>query len=512
MSSQIKKRIAILGCGPAGVAYSWYLDDRFSKDYEVVIWAAEGHDAFAKHIQETGKAKIYGTVNCMADVAIELDLKRALTDAFAVVNTVPCHNDKVILEKMKAAYDVSRITIYIRTPGQYGEELARIVFGDKSPPYTVGTSELAFASVLNREEKSVDFRGIKSELTYAVTPCPPEDIQQHVARLIPSDKLEDVNNTVRLGFETIGARLHVAIVAFNAGRIPGEFYGYGDLSPPVMTVIDKVDKLVVATAMAYGTRVKSLDQFFAGAYQAKGGWREYVKDPAVLHNKTVNRIENTWHRWLDQDTYCVLTVWECLMKAADVDAGPITALIDVAIQLNDYDYRKSGRAAELGLYGKTAGEIYELLVPRPNVIDSDVSIGARNTAKSILCLLLRQEGPMGMPDSLMTGDNANVVKLLKDREFQGPHDLEGGVALLSAQSFISRLNMIRSDIGLQGGTVNDIATNVARRSTNIRTKEIKMGASIGEKDMPGYGQRLAEWLKFREKRSNFEAVAAFLGS
>lgn len=160
-------------------------------------------------------------------------------------------------------------------------------------------------------------------------------------------------NVTETGLSNINAIMHPAGMLGNAGRIEqgGEFCFYSEgITPAIARLISAVDRERLEIVKRLGLRPLSFVEIFYGAGltsdQARASGSVYRAIHESEPNKTIKSPASLDHRYLKEDVGYGLVPMAEIGRLAGGETPVIDALITLASEINQIDYRAEGLTLE----------------------------------------------------------------------------------------------------------------------------------------------------------------------
>ncbi|MBI4528336.1 MAG: NAD/NADP octopine/nopaline dehydrogenase family protein [Deltaproteobacteria bacterium] len=184
------------------------------------------------------------------------------------------------------------------------------------------------------------------------------DILREVGGIYPN--IVAAENVMETGLSNINAIMHPAGMVGNAGwieRSAGDFYFYREgITPAIANIISAVDRERLEIVRKLGLPPLTFNEIFcqAGLTSAtaasSGSVYRAIKESAP--NQTIKSPATLNHRYLHEDVGYGLVPMEEIGSLLGVECPVIGALITLASEMNDVDYRREGLTLKkMGLEG-----------------------------------------------------------------------------------------------------------------------------------------------------------------
>lgn len=206
----------------------------------------------------------------------------------------------------------------------------------------------------------VNIVGVKDSVRIAALPS---SDTSHVLTLINNyfSVFVPAPNVLWTSLENYGAVFHSANVIFNAAVIErgDKFYFYKDMTPQVVSFIEKLDNERINVAKAYGIQLMTASEWLEATYGVTGGtlYERIVNNEAY---KSILAPTSIRCRQLTEDVPTGAIPIVELGKAAGVDVYAFESLIRITQQLLNDSFATTARTLEgLGLRGLNKNQIID---------------------------------------------------------------------------------------------------------------------------------------------------------
>jgi len=357
------KRIAILGAGHGGLAFSGHLA---LKGFEVSLYEDPSLEENIEEIKAKGGIEVSGAINGFGKVALaSTDISSVLAGAKVIIIPVTAFAQRIMFEAALPYLKDGQIVVYC--PGNFAEILSKKIMKEKGVNKDikfVGTASLPYAT--HKIGISTNKVEIFSEKVVMPTGCLPaidtENVLKVFKEVIP--QVSPAKNVLEIGLMNINIVIHVAAIV-NAGWIDYtkgdfEFYWHG-MTPSVCRVCEKVDEERIAVGRALGFELQStldvLNEFYPS--ESAETFYEFVKDSHAHGGGRPGRWPTSLTAPFVSEEIRVGCVFiSSLGKLLNIPTPAIDSIICLASVMNEIDYHKKGRSIEhLGLGGMSKEEI-----------------------------------------------------------------------------------------------------------------------------------------------------------
>lgn len=302
------------------------------------------------------------------------DPKEALSEAEVILLVVPAFAQKPFAEACAPYFQDGQVVVL--TPGNFGGaiEFSKILSQKgKGQKVAVAEMECMIYSGFKSAPTSVWVSGYKKGLRVAAYPGKDtEKVMEKMLQVYPD--LKPAKNVLETGLRNLNTVVHAPIVIHNAGWIEktkGDFLFYWDAcTPSVAHTVEAVDRERIALGRSLGCALTPLMDVNLGWYSHEGAKGNsiyeilstnpvYVKDyaPSTLH-----------HRFLLEDVPYGMVPMESLGKLADVPTPVTSAVVTLASEIMQTDFRSQARdLRSLGLEGLSIKEFLDLVNQGPTI-------------------------------------------------------------------------------------------------------------------------------------------------
>ncbi len=361
------QKIAVLGAGNGGCAAA---ADLTLKGYEVRLYS-RSQTTLEPILRSGGIELIEGTSKRFATPrVVTSNIAEAVSGAELIVVTAPA-----IAHAFFAAALAPRLT---------GEEIILL-----NPGHTGGA--LHFVKALRENEVTVKIRSCETvTLAYIcrMAGAAKVEVYKRTARLrcaafpgrwtseiVPQIRqiypdVVEAQNVMQTGLSNINAIMHPAGMIGNAGWIEksgGDFCFYSEgITPAIANLIAAVDRERLRITGRLGLPPESFVEIFYQAGLAPEGARASASVYRAIHesapNRSIKSPRSLRHRYVDEDVGYGLVPMAAIGKLLRLECPVIDALITLASEINETDYRKEGLTLDkMGLDRVKAEDLPALL-------------------------------------------------------------------------------------------------------------------------------------------------------
>ncbi|MFQ5683413.1 MAG: NAD/NADP octopine/nopaline dehydrogenase family protein [Candidatus Binatia bacterium] len=361
------RKITILGAGNGGCAAA---ADLTLRGYEVRLYSRS--QTTLRPILERGGIQIVeaGTQNFVRPQLVSSKLAKAVAGADLIMIVAPSVAHEFLATQLAPLLRDNQIILL--NPGHTGGTLHLVsILREKGVKTNIRACETVTLTYICRMigPARVEIYRRTTHLRCAafpgrITPALVREIATIYPNVVPA------NNVVETGLSNINAIMHPAGMVGNAGRIErlmGDFYFYREgITPAIARVIEGVDRERMNIIKRLGLPPLSFIEIFYQAgltscsARASGSIYKAIRESAA--NQTIRSPAALNHRYLEEDVGYGLVPISEMGRLTEVETPTIDALILLASEINDTDYRREGLNLEkMGLSGVGLSELNTLL-------------------------------------------------------------------------------------------------------------------------------------------------------
>lgn len=333
----------IIGAGNSGYAMAVHLKQ---DNHVVKIWNknTENIKGLLKTRIINSKGKITGSF--LID-EVTTNIKDALIDVDLILVTTPASAHKDIANLLSANMTES-IPIVLNPGRTFGAiEFYNTFKKHSNLDVSVAETQTIIYTCRKLDDNNVDIISLKKDVLFATYK---KDSKLEIYDVLPNVikkyfTLEESILATSLG--NVGMILHTAPTLLNSGWIENEKtkfnYYYDGISARIAEYIEEMDKERVKVAKHLETNVLSTTQWLKEKYNLScNNIYDCLQENDAY--RTIEAPKSLKHRYIFEDITCGLVPIESLAKLLDIETPFITAIIDLAILLLKYDFRKLGRS------------------------------------------------------------------------------------------------------------------------------------------------------------------------
>jgi opine dehydrogenase len=360
-------KIAVLGAGNGGSAAA---ADLTLRGYQVHLYSRSR--STLQPILERGGIEILeaGKQGVAEPHLVTSDMAEAVADADLIMITAPSVAHEY-LGRGLAAY-LSDGQILLLNPGHTGGALhLSSVLRESGVKIKIRICETVTLTYICRltGPARVEIYRRTTHLRCAAFPGKfTPDLVAQISKIFPH--IVPAENVMETGLSNINAIMHPAGMVGNAGWIEnraGDFYFYREgITPAIANVISRVDQERIAIVRRLGLPPLSFVEIFfqAGltseAARSSGSVYRAIRESAP--NQAIKAPGSLDHRYLKEDVGYGLVPMAEIGKFLEVETPVIDALITVASEINQINYRREGLTLEkMGLSGVKPEDLKALL-------------------------------------------------------------------------------------------------------------------------------------------------------
>lgn len=365
-------KVAILGSGNGGCTYSAYLGKR---GHEVHLWDSEQFKANLDPIAEKGGMDIIAEGNMVAYKAEEegfgpismvtTDIQKAIEGVEIIMVVVPGFGIAPIARQIAPYLKANQIVML--NPGQVLgslEFLNALRECGNNEDVTICECASNLYACRRVGPTTVRMSALKNKMEIASIPCDRIDYCINKLNEFYPDRFVAKPNILYTGLNYNNLIIHPAGALLNTGRIEWlkgnyDFYWEG-LTPGVCRNIEAVDAERLAIAEKFGCKLPSfieMNHDYYGHPERKTVY-EFFSVSEVHGGAGPSAPPNLQQRYISEDIPFALVAVAALGDALGVETPVINALITVASNANQEEYRTTGRSLKnLHLDGLTKEDI-----------------------------------------------------------------------------------------------------------------------------------------------------------
>ena len=335
------KKVFVCGAGHQGMSMAAHLA---LSGLEVNLWNRT--KANIQEIIDTGIIHCSGIVSGDAKITkVSDEFSELVADFIMVAAPSGAHRD---IAKRLAPF-VTPDMVVILNPGrtfgavEFAEELKRN--GITELPQIAETQTIVY-TCRRSDNNSATIFALKNDVKIAAIKG--SDINYILDRMPDCLKpyFNPVDSVALTSFDNIGMVLHCAPVFMNIGWIESDKadfkYYYDGISPSVAHFIEKVDEERRLVANAAGYEIESVQHWLERTYPVTGNnLFECLQNNEAYHEIDAPQTIHT--RYVFEDIPNGLVPIETVGKELGVYTPCITAIINLAQEVTDVDYREVGR-------------------------------------------------------------------------------------------------------------------------------------------------------------------------
>ena len=358
-TSSSTTRIAILGGGNAGRGLAGYMS---LHGLDVALYNRTLENV--RGIIDRGGLDVHGVIEGYAQIPlVTSNMARAIRNREILIVTAPAQAHGFFAHKMAPYLDDGQLVLLM--PGRTGGalEFAHIIESNSNTP-NILLGEAQTFSFVSRTTGISSVKVSKIKNLVRVSAFPASASQEFLKRLgnLPLT-LELANDVMETGLNNVGAMLHPTPTILCAGLLESRRGGYNHyhdaISESVGRLIERMDAERVNVASQFSPYPMTLLEWLEDAYDAKGNsLRECIQSIDAYDG--VGSPESLQHRYVLEDIPTGLVPISNLGDLCGVETPAIDAVIEMACQLYECDFRRTGRSlANMGLVGMNPQEVAE---------------------------------------------------------------------------------------------------------------------------------------------------------
>ena len=342
--------IAVLGAGHGGLAMAAHLA---IMGHEVRLWNRNRERI--EPILQRGSVDVEGAVQGTIALALATsDIEEAVADASIIMVVVPANAHSDIAALLSPHLKAGQIVVL--NPGRTGGalEVSKVFRENGVSPKVIVAEAQTFLYVSRRVAPTeAKIFQIKNSVPLAALPAfrTPE-VLRTVNSVFP--QFVAGTNVLQTSFDNIGMVFHPAVMLLNAAWVEAhhdfEYYIEG-ISPSVASLLGKLDEERRAVAASIGVNTHSAREWLYLVYNAAGRTL-YEAVQATPGYAGVQAPNTLFHRYLLEDVPMSLVPLSETGRQYGVATPTTNAVIHLASELLDRDFRKEGRTLErMGIKG-----------------------------------------------------------------------------------------------------------------------------------------------------------------
>ena len=352
-------RIAILGGGNAGRGLAGYMS---LHGLDVALYNRTLENV--RGIIDLGGLDVHGVIEGYAQIPlVTSNMARAIRNREILIVTAPAQAHGFFAHKMAPHLDDDQLVLLM--PGRTGGALEFAhIFESYPNTRNILLGEAQTFSFVSRTTGISSVKVSKIKNLVRVSAFPASASQEFLKRLgdLPL-ALELANDVMETGLNNVGAMLHPTPTILCAGLLESRRGGYNHyhdaISESVGRLIERMDAERVNVASQFSPYPMTLLEWLEDAYDAKGNsLRECIQSIDAYDG--VGSPESLQHRYVLEDIPTGLVPISNLGDLCGVETPAIDAVIEMACQLYECDFRRTGRSlANMGLAGMNPQEVAE---------------------------------------------------------------------------------------------------------------------------------------------------------
>jgi len=352
-------RVSILGAGHAGRGLAGYLS---LHGLDVALYNRTLENV--RGIKDRGGLDVHGVIEGFAKIPlVTSNMAKAMRNREILIVVVPAYAHGFFAHKMGSHLNDGQLVLLM--PGRTGGalEFAHII-GSNPNTRNVLLGEAQTFSFVSRTTGVSSVKVSKIKNMVRISAFPASDSQEFLKRLkhLPLT-LELANDVMETGLNNVGAMLHPTPMILSAGllesRRGGHNHYHDAISESVGRLIERMDAERVNVASQFSLYPMTLLEWLEDAYDAEGNsLRECIKSIDAYDG--VGSPKSLQHRYVLEDIPTGLVPISNLGDLCGVETPAIDAVIEMACQLYECDFRYTGRSlANMGLVGMNPQEVAE---------------------------------------------------------------------------------------------------------------------------------------------------------
>lgn len=335
--------VTVIGAGNSGLAMAAHLSKEGNK---VTLWNYS-RSTISK-LMETHIIYCEGVIQGAINIDLVTDnIKIALKTPDIILITTPANSHKELAELI--AINIEKETIIILNPGRtFGALEFQNVYRthNNKITQTIAETQTIIYTCRKTAEDAVNIITFKNhvlistfkvEENQAVINQLPECLRKY---FIPAESM------VQTSIGNVGMVLHCAPLLLNTGWTESKNstykYYFEGITPTIGKLLERIDEERVMVSEALGFKVETTKEWLMRTYHVKG---KNIYE-CIQNNKSYETIEapsSLKHRYIFEDIPCGLVPLESIGLKLGLSMSHTSLIIDLAVKLLDYDFRKEGR-------------------------------------------------------------------------------------------------------------------------------------------------------------------------
>ncbi len=338
--------VTVIGAGNSGLAMAAHLSKEGNK---VTLWN-RSRSTISKLI-ETHIIYCEGVIQGAINIDLVTDnIKIALKTPDIILITTPANCHKELAELI--AVNIEKETIIILNPGRtfgalefqnvyrtHNNKITQTIAETQTIIYTCRKTADDAVNIITFKDH-VLISTFKVEENQAVINRLPECLRKY---FIPAESM------VQTSIGNVGMVLHCAPLLLNTGWAESKNsaykYYFEGITPTIGKLIERIDKERVMVSEALGFKVETTREWMMRTYHVTG---KNIFE-CIQNNKFYETIEapiSLKHRYIFEDIPCGLVPLESIGLKLGLSMSHTSLIIDLAVKLLDYDFRKEGRGLD----------------------------------------------------------------------------------------------------------------------------------------------------------------------
>jgi opine dehydrogenase len=339
------KPIAILGAGNSGLAMAAHLA---LEGYPVRLWSRKPQ--WIEPLLISPRIKVTGVIKGETTLAlVSSDIGEIVNGVSTILITTPAtaHSD---IAKLLAPWVTNEMFIVLNPGRTFGalEFTSKLKEnGSVNIPLVVETQTIIY-TCRKIDLDQVNILALKHEVLYSAVD---HNLNHSILQKFPTclkPFFKPANSMIETSIGNVGMIMHCAPVLLNCGWIESphkqfKFYCEG-ISPSVARLLEKLDNERLQVASLLGHPLESTEDWLRRSYGVKGHnlYECIQNNPAYPSIEAPTSIQ---HRYITEDVGCGLVPLESVGQSLGLPMSICGLIIDLANNLLDMDFRKSGRVS-----------------------------------------------------------------------------------------------------------------------------------------------------------------------